>query len=156
MSELAQSLVNRFYRFLGNNIHSRRYDMRLPLTVSLLDPLAHAGGVYGSSALQGYLCDISKTGLSIVVPSFRFGNCYLVGSNYVLHITAEILGGAISIKAIPVRFDRLNNPGGGQYLIGARITQMTDSDRKRLIEYVQQVRSGKATSFSLAHDAKSV
>jgi hypothetical protein len=158
MPEVMNSLIRRLYDSLINRIHVRQSGMRLPLTVSLLDSETSSFGGQRVPPLSGYLRDISKTGLSIIVPPVHAGSRYPIGSSYTLRISIEHPQGAINIKATPVRYDWFDESHSERrHLIGARILQMTRSDRKTLAQYIQQVRKreqvGSKTSF--AHDAKS-
>jgi hypothetical protein len=135
--------------------------MRLPLTVSLLDSETSETWTVGAQhapAMPGYLRDISKTGLSVIVPPVHNGNRYPIGSRFTMRVIIEHPNGVINIKATPVRYDWLEeSQSERKHLIGARISQLTRSDRRALIQYIQQVKKresvGSKTSF--AHDAKS-
>ena len=155
MRKLTNSIMGRVYSFLSNNVHARRYDMRLPLSVSLLDSRRAAVRMHASSTMSGYLRDISKTGLSLVVPSLRFGNNFLVSGHYPLRVMVELPNGVVNIHIAPVRYDKLHEKQADRrYLIGARIMKMTDSDRRNLSQYMQEAKKSKALSFSFARDAK--
>jgi hypothetical protein len=156
MVKLVSSLVGRTYKLVDNFIHARRHDMRLPLSVSLLESKPTWRSASYSPAMSGYLRDISKTGLSLVVPSIRFGSYSLISGHYPLHISVELPNRVVNIQVAPVRYDKLfGEQSERKYLIGARIMQMTDSDREHLVQYIQQVKKHKAASFSFARDAKS-
>lgn len=155
MRKLTNSIMSRVSSFLSNNVHARRYDMRLPLSVSLLDSRRTAFRMHASSSMSGYLRDISKTGLSLVVPSLHFGNSFLVSGHYPLRIMVELPNGVVNIHVAPVRYDKLHEKQSDRkYLIGARIMQMTDSDRRNLSQYLQEAKKSKALSFSFAREAK--
>lgn len=132
--------------------------MRLPLSVSLLDSKTKAASLPYSPAMSGYLRDISKTGLALVVPSIRFGNCFLLSGHDPLRVIVELPNRALNIQVEPVRYYRFEEEeqNDRRYLIGARIMEMTDSDREHLAQYIQQTRKSKAASFSFARDAKPV
>ena len=167
MPELINSIIRRFYQFLINHKHIRRSGMRLPLTVSLLD--SKTGAVRARhplserltprpAAVAGYLHDISRTGLALVLPSVHFGNRHLIDcSDYVLRIIIQSPDGAVNIEATPVRFDKLEESRGeSRYLIGARIMQMTDSERRGLMERIKQAKKGRAVAprTGFARDAE--
>lgn len=155
MRNWTNSLMSRIYSFLSNNVHARRYDMRLPLRVSLLDSRRNAHRMNASCAMTGYLRDISKTGLSLLVPSLRFGDNFLVSGHYPLHVLVELPTGVVNIYVAPVRYDKVHEKQTDRkYLIGARIMQMTEYDRRNLSEYMLTRRKRKATSLSLAREAK--
>jgi hypothetical protein len=155
MRKLPNSIMSRVYSFLSNNVHARRYEMRLPLRVSLLDSRRNAQRMNASSAMTGYLRDISKTGLSLLVPSLRFGDNFLVSGHYPLHVLVELPTGVVNIHIKPVRYDKVyEKQTDRKYLIGARIMKMTESDRLHLSQYMLEIRKSKAPSFSLAREAK--
>ena len=130
--------------------------MRLPLTVSILYQKTATVSVPCSPSLTGYLRDISRTGVSLVVPSIRFGNCSLVSGSYALGATIELPHGSVSMQVAPVRYDRLSaEHGKSRYLIGARIMQIADTDRKRLLQYIEQFKKSRALSLTFAREASS-
>ena len=158
MPEVMNSIIRRLYDSLVNRIHVRQNGMSLPLTVALLDSETKVVGAQHVPAISGHLNDISKTGLSIIMPPVHTGNRYPIGSRYTLRVIIEHPHGAINIKATPVRYDWLHeNQSERKHLIGARIVHMSRSDRRTLTQYIQQVKKreevGSKTSF--AHDAKS-
>jgi hypothetical protein len=156
--EVMSSIVRRFHNFLINRFHARRSGIRLPLTVSLLDSKSRDVCAQYSPAMSGYLHDISRTGLSLVVPPVHFGNRYPIGSAYTLRIRVELPSGPINIQATPVRFDWVEEgQGERKRLIGARVTHMTGADRRTLVQHIQQVKKSKAVASktSFAHDTRS-
>ena len=155
--KLVNSLVGRAGKLLGTYIHARRHEARLPLSVSLIEPTTSAFSRSYSPAMAGHLRDISRTGISLVVPSIRFGNRFLLSGHDPLRVIVELPGGAVNLQVAPVRYDKLDDePGERQYLIGARIMQMDDSDRAHLSQYIQQLKKHRAASLSFARDAKPV
>jgi hypothetical protein len=168
MRKVMNTIVGRFYGFLTNYIYVRRSGIRPPVTVSLLDPkkrdvstsyLLSKRQTPDSLTMPGYLHDISRAELSLIVPSLHFGNHDLIDcSTYTLQISVEFSNRTINIQAAPVRYDTLDEPQSQcKYIIGARITQMADSERNRLVQYIQQVTRSKseASKTSFAHDAES-
>ena len=157
MVKLKNSIMSRAYRFLGRYIHAKRYGMNLPLSVSLLDQKKTAVSVPCSTEMSGHLRDISKTGLSLIVPSMRFGNRFLISGHYPLQVLVELPNRVLNIQVAPVRYDKLKEEQSERrYLIGARIMQMTDSDREHLRDFIQQSKKHGAQTLSFARDAKSI
>lgn len=157
MVRLMNTIVNGAQRILGGYFHAPRHIMRLPLYVSLADSKKSSPGVTSTLTMSGYLRDISKTGLSLVVPSLRFGNRCLISGHYPLRVTVQLPNGVANIQVSPVRYDRLKEENlTRSYVIGARITQITEPDRDHLIQYIQKVNQGHAASFSFVRDAESV
>ena len=106
--------------------------------------------------MAGYLRDLSKTGLSLVVPSLRFGNRFLVSQYHPLSVRIELPDGIVEIQVSPVRYDKLHDVQGERsYIIGARIIRLTAADRARLSQHIQLMKKRQAVSMSLIRDAKS-
>lgn len=134
MSELPRRIVSHLRRFIGNRRHSRRVRARLSFTLSLSDPRIGANGSRRLPSLSGHTLDVSSTGLALIVPAIRIGEHYLAGSDRRLYIKLELPSGAVELKVVAVRYESLEDESG--YLIGARIVEMSDSDRASFEKYV--------------------
>jgi hypothetical protein len=138
MPELVRSIIGRFCELVGSHNHATRHDVRLPLTIYMQDTKAHRASRSTGLTLSGHTRNISATGLSLVVPSVHFGNRYLMDGNLTLRIRIELPGGAVSFEGAPVRYEMLDeNQVEWGYLVGMRITEMADAERKRLTEYLR-------------------
>jgi hypothetical protein len=110
---------------------------RLSFTLSLSDPRVSSNGYRRLPSLDGYTLDVSATGLALVVPAIRIGEHYLAGDDRKLHIKLELPAGPIEMRVATVRYESLDDEG--EYVIGARIIEMSDSDRASFNEYVAKV-----------------
>lgn len=157
MAEVMDSVVRRFYSFMANHLHVRRNGMNLPVTVSLLDMGKNPVVRRCPPVMPGLLRDISKTGVSLVMPSVSFGDSFLTDGYCEMRVMIELPNGAVNIEAAPVRYDKFDEPQKeGAYLVGARILRMTDQERKSLVKRIQQVKKSRASirqpGFALARD----
>jgi hypothetical protein len=84
--------------------------------------------------LNGHTLDVSSTGLALIVPAIRIGEHYLAGADRELHVKLELPGGPVEMKVVTVRYENLEDGSG--YLIGARILEISDADRKSFEKYV--------------------
>ena len=134
MSELPRRIVSQLRRFIGNRRHSRRVRVRLRFTLSLSDPRVSRNGSRRLPALDGHTLDVSITGLALIVPAIRIGEHYLAGADRKLHVKLELPGGPVEMKVVTVRYENLEDGSG--YLIGARILEISDSDRAVFEKYV--------------------
>ena len=91
--------------------------------------------------LDGYTLDVSTTGLALIVPAIRIGEHYLAGDDRKLHVKLELPTGPVEMKVASVRYEGLDDDSG--YLIGARILEMSDSDRASFEKYVAKVMRGQ-------------
>jgi len=137
MSELPRRIVSHLRRFIGNRRHSRRVRARLSFTLSLSDPRASTNGSRRLPALNGHTLDVSSTGLALIVPAIRIGEHYLAGSDRRLYIKLDLPSGPVEMKVASVRYESLEDESG--YLIGARIVEMSDSDRASFENYVAKL-----------------
>jgi hypothetical protein len=107
----------------------------LPFKLSLPDQSS------GEATLEGHTRDMRATGLSLVVPDIRLGEREIVGPELSLRIVLELPTGPIEMQVAPVRYEPLDEtePQRG-YLIGSRITEISDSDCVRFVKYLRTLR----------------
>jgi hypothetical protein len=75
--------------------------------------------------------DVSITGLALIVPAIRIGEHYLAGADRKLHVKLDLPSGPVEMKVVT------------GYLIGARILEISDSDRASFEKYVAKVMSSQ-------------
>jgi hypothetical protein len=113
----------------------RRRRARLRVSVS---PFAAGNGRRPLPALEGHAHDVSATGLALILPAIRIGEHYLAGEDRVLLIVLELPSGPVQMRARTVRYERLDESGRVEgYLIGARITQMSEDHRAQFLSYLE-------------------
>ena len=152
MSELPRRIVSHLRRFIGNRRHSRRVCVRLSFTLSLSDPRVSSNGARRLPKLDGHTLDISATGLALVVPAIRIGEHYLAGADRKLHIKLELPSGPVEMKVTTVRYESMEDESG--YLIGARILEMSDTDKVSFEKYVEGDDAPARRLKSFLQDAK--
>ena len=129
--------MSRLRRFIGNRRGSKRVRARLSFTLSLSDPRVSSNGARRLPSLDGHTLDVSVTGLALIVPAIRIGGHYLAGDERRLHVKLELPSGPVEMKVASVRYESLEDDTG--YLIGARILEMSDTDRASFQKYVSKV-----------------
>jgi len=140
MSELPRRIVSSLRRFVGNRRHSKRVQSHLKFTISLSDPRVKPNGSRRLPTLDGHTLDISSTGLALIVPAIRVGEHYLAGAERKLFVKLELPAGPIEMKVATVRYESLEESSEETgYLIGARITEMSDEDRTTYNAYIAKV-----------------
>jgi len=139
MADFLHSLAARLRRWIGNRRHPARFRITLPCSVSVYD---ERGKRARGSALAGQTVDISGRGVAFVVPAIRIGHSYIAGENRTLRLVLELPTGEIESYAVAARYERLEDMGAGRgYVVGARITRMSEEHRNRLSEYLLSIRS---------------
>jgi hypothetical protein len=140
MSELPRRIVSSLRRFIGNRRHSKRVQTRLAFTISISDPRLGSNGSRRVPALNGHTLDVSSTGLALIVPAIRIGEHYLAGDERRLHVKLELPTGPVEMKVSTVRYESLEESREESgYLIGARISEMSDQHRASYDSYISKV-----------------
>ncbi len=140
MSELPRRIVSSLRRFIGNRRHSKRVQARLGFTLSLSDPRLGSNGSRRLPTLNGHTLDLSSTGLALIVPAIRIGEHYLAGDERKLHVKLELPTGPVEMKVATVRYEGLDESREATgYLIGARITEMSDQHRASYDSYISKL-----------------
>lgn len=107
----------------------------LPFRLSLSD----ASG--DEAVLEGRTRDMRATGLSLVVSDIRVGGRLIVSEDCTLRVALELPTGPIEMQVVPVRCEPLDEKEPGQgYLIGSRITEISDADCVSFVKYLRTLR----------------
>ena len=140
MPHFLRSITLAWRRSVANRRKSVRHIAKRD--VDLLINISVADGSQSVMPHEGYTRDLSEIGLSIVVPSLRVGGHYLTDRECRLRIVlADLTTGPVEIYAKPVRYEQQKESGGAAgHLIGARIIQMSESDRTRYVDYLRSLR----------------
>jgi hypothetical protein len=94
--------------------------------------------------VDGHTLDISSTGLALVVPAIRIGEHYLAGADRKLFVKLELPSGPVEMKVATVRYESLEESSDESgYLIGARISEMSDQHRASYVAYVSKLLKGQ-------------
>ena len=109
--------------------------------LSLLDTQADTGFAKEHPlTLFGSTSDLSAIGLSLVVPYVSIDERFCVQEDRRLQVMLYLPSGSVGMQVAPVRctlVDRKGPPNG--YLLGARITEMADGERSRLITHLRTI-----------------
>jgi hypothetical protein len=140
MPELMRSMVARMRVYVGNRRRARRYRRSIHFSVSIFDPKLTPEQLEHAPYLEGDTSDISASGLGLVVPAIRIHDRYLTAHDQMLHLLLELPSGALEMRVAPVRYEQLEHEGvASGYLVGVRISDMSDDDRARFADYLSQL-----------------
>lgn len=90
---------------------------------------------------EGYTQDLRATGLSLVVAYLLIAEHDLSSHQCVLRITLHLPSGAIELKGRTVRHEKILSQEGEQsFLIGVRITDISELDCVRFVKYLRTLR----------------
>lgn len=84
--------------------------------------------------------DLSAKGMALIVPAITLGDHHLVGENRSFSVKLDLPDGPVAMQVTPVRYERLDEGGSETgYLIGVKITEVSEEARKRFVEYVSSL-----------------
>lgn len=144
MSELPRRFVSKLRRYFANRRRAKRARARLSFELSFGEPRTSLNGFRNLPSIAGHTSDLSTTGLGLIVPAIRIGEHYLVGQDRRLHVKLNLPDGPAEINVSPVRYESLDDENEGGYLIGTRITDMSEPDRVRFNSYVTELLTTQA------------
>jgi len=111
-------------------------EARLEFSVLMRDAETSNSGVQHLRAVAGHTQNLSALGLAVVLHAQNIDEQYLLGAEGSMAIELDLPNGlSIEIQATPVRYQKLDEG----YLIGARISEMTDRDRELYLEYLAEL-----------------
>lgn len=115
-----------------------RIQPRLLLSISLPHAQVRTGESRQLLKLIGSTRNVSESGLAIVVSTLRVGSSFITEENCTLQIVLDIYPkGLIELEAMAVRSEQLDEQDkDAGYLVGVCITNMSDVDRTRYLEYL--------------------
>ena len=109
---------------------------RLDFSVLLREAESPGSGVQHLRAVAGHTVDLSKIGLAVMLHAQNIEEQYLAGGAGSMSMELDLPNGlSIEIEATPVRYEKRADG----YLIGARISKMSDRDRELYEEYLEEI-----------------
>lgn len=149
MPELIRTVVSRVRTYLKDRRQAPRHRVRLGFSISVLRKANSNGSAPSTRTLKGHTRDISISGLAMLLPQVHLAGYHLAAEGRELHVSLELPDGPIAIVVLPRRYEMLDDAElGCNYLIGAKIVDMSDDDRNRLESLI--ARSFKRDSASNA------
>jgi hypothetical protein len=149
MPELIRSVVSRIRTYLKDRRQSPRLRERLVLSISVLRKANSNGSSQVSRTMKGHTRDISARGLALLLPQVHLGGYHLAAEGRELHVMLELPDGPMAMTVLPRRYEMLDEPElGCNYLIGARIVELSDQDAQRLKSFIAHGLSRHSPSSS--------
>ncbi len=114
-------------------------DARLEFSVLLCEAETSESGVQHLRACAGHTLNVSAHGLAVMLHAHNIDEQYLLGREGSMAIELDLPNGlSIEIQATPVRYEKLDEG----YVIGARISEMSDRNREMFEEYLRELSAG--------------
>ncbi|MGZ5482412.1 MAG: PilZ domain-containing protein [Pyrinomonadaceae bacterium] len=109
---------------------------RLEFSVLLREAENSQTGVQHMRAVAGHTVNLSTIGLAVMLHAQNIDPQYLTGGENSMSIELDLPSGvSIEIEAMPVRYEKHDDG----YLIGARITDISERDRELYDEYLREL-----------------
>jgi len=109
---------------------------RLEFSVLLREAENSQTGVQHMRAVAGHTVNLSTIGLAVMLHAQNIDPQYLTGGENSMSIELDLPSGvSIEIEAMPVRYEKHDDG----YLIGARITEISERDRELYDEYLREL-----------------
>jgi hypothetical protein len=87
--------------------------------------------------LTGRTRDINESGLALIVMAEDRRALADLGDDCTLRLMLTLPAGPVELTAVPVRYVRLGEAGEVDFLVGARITDMSGRDRVRFMVFIR-------------------
>lgn len=142
MSQVLQTLEARLAGIFGGRRVARRYlvacPVQLPVGVSMPNERIDPEAEHYPQPILGRTRDVSETGLSLVLPWLTLGEERIDVVGFPLRIVLCLPSGIIVVQAETARWELLpDEEGHDSYLVGARITRMSEPDRRRYQSFLR-------------------
>lgn len=118
-----------------------RFNVSLPCAITL--PEGEAGILFPDAALRCRTRDLSETGVGLVASSIYLGYTCVVDEGRPLLLELELPAGPIEVLTTAAHYLRLDRAGEeSSYLIGLRISEMSDSAGALFADYLASLGAG--------------
>lgn len=126
--------ITRFNKSIAARVAPARFDWEVPISIAF-EPDSQTGKLrtpLKNLSIKGVSHDLSQSGIAFVVPSIRLKENYLVGENRPLNAELDLPNGKVKMVVVGQRYEQITDEHSSttKYLIGAKITQMTEDDRE--------------------------
>ncbi len=125
--------VAKLNRTIAGSVVSPRKSVEAPIKI-WFEPNRNTGALRMPTeglAILGETHDLSKTGISFIVPSIRIRENYLVGESRVLNAELDLPDGKVRMKIVGRRYEQVGEHiSTARFLVGAEIHSMADDSRE--------------------------
>jgi hypothetical protein len=132
------SAFNKVAAFIGDDAERRRHarhTARIPFRMPLPEIKSPEANPGPERSLLGFVRDVSSTGMALIVPGVHIGGYDPGNLNPHCRIVLALPTGYVEIRAELVHYQKVSEPDGC-YLLGLRITEMSDRDGAIYTKYL--------------------
>ena len=121
-----------------NRRRAPRFYAHLPSAISLIDGNVQVGKVSYSQPSRGHCETISKFGMRLSLVGTRFSEADLSRTGQLLFVRVDLPDGPVEAVVKIVSSERSGDETKKKWLIGAKIHQISDTDRELLAAYLEK------------------
>ena len=121
---------------------ARRYEAQLPARLNGILVYSSGTNDNASGNLLRVSCltrDISRTGLSLVVPVEKIDARYLPRESCLMLVMLELPEGSVALEASPMHYKIVEEDEQRLYHFGAGITKISEDDLSRYLAYLDSL-----------------
>jgi hypothetical protein len=137
MSELARKFVRAACSSLGRFHRQPRYAVSVEAALS---PAQTPAKACKTAASSGHTNDLSASGIGLVVDTIHDGRRYHAVGEGPFRLTLYIDPRPVSMLVDVRRYERLEAPGQGGFLLGLQIGSMCEADRAAYGDFLERCR----------------
>ncbi|MGI8544602.1 MAG: PilZ domain-containing protein [Aridibacter sp.] len=149
---MIRKLISKLSKSVNEHVVERRHEHHFPIKISF-EPNKNSGSVQKSLNelfIRGKTKDLSQSGIAFIVSAIRLREHYLVGEGHKLKAELDLPNGNIKMQIIGQRYKQTGEHiSTTQYLIGAKILEMSDADQDAYNEFLK-IKTHNAGSLKLA------
>ena len=155
---MLRELINRFNSSLSERMVSPRRSHTAPIKVWFDADLntERSREMARAACIWGETVDISRTGISFLVPAIRVNEKYLVGHERDLNIEIDLPTGKVYMRVLGKRYEKVGvHISTERFLVGAHIVSLNGPDRENYETFLRNgMRRAKAPAagFGLSVD----
>ena len=152
---MIRKLVSKFSKTINERVVSPRKKYEVPIKI-WFEPDRATGRLklpVENLVMTGETKDMSKTGIGFHVAAIRIHENYLVGGGRILNAELDLPDGKIQMQIVGMRYEEVGQHiSTSRFLVGARITQMSDENREVYEYFLRHGGKRKKGSFALGID----
>ncbi len=144
-----------FSKSITERVVSPRKNYEVPIKI-WFEPDKNTGRLkmpVESLVITGETKDMSRSGIGFIVSAIRIHENYLVGGGRILNAELDLPGGKIQMQIVGMRYEEVGQHiSTARFLVGAKITQMSDENREIYEYFLRHGNKRKKGSFALGID----
>ncbi|MGH9946450.1 MAG: hypothetical protein ACRD6X_04550 [Pyrinomonadaceae bacterium] len=137
---MIRELVTKLSGVLERNKHSIRKRCDAPIRITF-EPVRTTGNLHTTIeglSISGEAADVSKSGISFIVPSIRVKEFYLVGQDRRLNLELDLPDGRVKMTVLGRRYIKIGQHlSDERFFVGAEIVDMKKESQQIYDEYLR-------------------